>query len=476
MQISNLHRVSDYEWLIPKHDAMNTDALIIGSQKLVETMDETVYRQLKNVASLPGIIDKAIVLPDAHAGYGFPIGCVAAFDKNDGIVSLGGVGYDINCGVRMITTNLIYQDIEKKVETLLKAFYKAVPCGVGTNGKMSLTKKELAALLEEGARWVVKNRGMGTEDDLEYIEDGGEIAGADIGALSEEAIKREKFQLGTLGSGNHYLELQVVEEVFDIEKARIFGLFKNQVVVTFHTGSRGLGHQIGTDYLKVFADASRKYKLNPSDKELLYVPAASDEGKRYLGAVRAATNFAFANRQVIGHMVTEVFNEIVKDVETNIMYDIGHNTIKEEWHKVGSSRHLALVHRKGSTRNFAPRMSELSKPYLMSGQPVIVGGSMGTSSYVMVGREESTEKTFSSTVHGAGRAESRNSVKNQMDYDTLVHELAQKHIILKAKSREGALEEAPSAYKDIEDVIQSISKASLSNKVARLRPIGVMKG
>jgi tRNA-splicing ligase RtcB (3'-phosphate/5'-hydroxy nucleic acid ligase) len=476
MQIKNLHRVSDYEWLIPRHGEMNVDGVIIGSQKLIEEMDDNVYKQLKNVASLPGILEKAIALPDAHSGYGFPIGCVACFDKSDGIVSVGGVGFDINCGVRMVTTNLIYQDIEKKVETLLKAFYKAIPCGVGAAGKISLSKKDLMDVLQQGARWVIKNRGMGREDEMDYLEDGGELEGADPYAVSEEALKREKNQLGTLGSGNHYVELQIVDEVFDIEKARVFGLFKNQVVVSLHTGSRGLGHQVGTDYIKVFSDAARKYGIKVKDRELLYVPAASDEGKRYLGAVRAASNFAFANRQVISYYIHDVFNDVIKDVETNTMYDVGHNTIKEETHKIGTSRRQVLVHRKGSTRNFSGKMQEISRPYRVSGQPVIVGGSMGTASYVLVGREESIAKTFASTVHGAGRVMSRHQAKDSFDFDHLSKELAKKHIILKAKSREGALEEAPEAYKDIEEVIQSISKAGLSQRVARLKPIGVMKG
>ena len=476
MQLKNLHRVSDYEWLLPKHEDMNVDGLIIGSQSIVEEMDEAVYRQLKDVASLPGILDKAIALPDAHSGYGFPIGCVAAFDKTDGIVSVGGVGFDINCGVRMITTNLIAQDIEKKVETLMKYFYKMIPCGVGAAGKLVLTKKEVRDVLVEGAGWLIKNKGIGKIDELDYIEDGGCVPGADPDAVSEEAVRREKNQLGTLGSGNHYVELQVVEEVFDIEKARVFGLFKNQVVATFHTGSRGFGHQIGMDFLKIFAEAAPKYKINIKNRELLYVPASSPEAKRYLAAVQCASNFAFANRQVIGHTIHEIFNEIIKDVDTNTMYDIGHNTIKEEIHKVGASRHAALVHRKGSTRNFAGKMPGIPKPYKVTGQPVIVGGSMGTASYVLCGKEESLEKTFASTIHGAGRALSRHKAKESFTFESLSAELDKKGIYLKAKSREGALEEAPGAYKDIEEVIQSITKANLSQRVARLRPIGVMKG
>lgn len=476
MQLKYLHRVSDYEWLLPKQDKMNVDGVIIGSRSIIEGMDDNVYQQLKNVASLPGIVGKAIALPDAHSGYGFPIGCVAAFDKSDGIVSVGGVGFDINCGVRMVTTNLIYQDIEKKVESLMKAFFKAVPCGVGATGRLTLSKSEVIDVLEQGASWVIKKKGYGKEDELDYIEDNGFIEGANPDYVSEEAIKRERNQLGTLGSGNHYLELQIVDEVFDIEKARVFGLFKNQVVVTFHTGSRGLGHQVGTDYLKVFANAQKKHGINIKDKELLYVPAGSDEGKRFLGAVKAASNFAFANRQVISHYIHEVFNDVIKDVETNTMYDVGHNTIKEEVHKIGSARKQLLIHRKGSTRSFTGKLHDVNRPYKVSGQPVIVGGSMATASYVLAGRDEAAEKTFSSTVHGAGRVMSRTKAKGAKSFDELVKELAKKNIFLKAKNKDEVLEEGPHAYKDIEEVVTSISKSGLSQRVARLKPIGVMKG
>ncbi len=476
MQLKSLHRVSDYEWLIPRHGDMNVDGLIIGSRSIVESMDETVYQQLKNVASLPGILEKAIVLPDAHSGYGFPNGCVAVFDAKEGIVSVGGVGFDINCGVRLVTTNLIYQDIEKKVDTLMKAFFRTIPCGVGSLGKLSLSRKEIKDVLLEGAKWVIKNRGMGKEDELDFIEDNGYLSGADPDAVSEEALKRGKNQLGTLGSGNHYLELQVVDEVFDIEKARVFGLFKNQVVVSFHTGSRGLGYQIGMDYLALFSQASDKFNVSIKDRELLYAPVNSDEGRRFLGAVRSASNFAFANRQVISHAIHGVFNDIIKDVDTNTMYDLGHNTIKEEIHKIGASKVKVLVHRKGTTRNFSGKLAEISRPYRVSGQPVIVGGSMGTYSYVLAGREEAIEKTFGSTVHGAGRAMPRQEAKKITDFEHLYQDLLKKNIYLKTKSKEGVLEEAPYAYKDIEEVVQSISKSGLSHRVARLKPIGVVKG
>ncbi|MGA2142719.1 MAG: RtcB family protein [Brevinematales bacterium] len=466
MQLNSLHRVSDYEWMIPRQDAMLVDGVIIGSRLIVEAMDEAVYSQLKKVASLPGILEKAIVLPNAHAGTGFPVGCVAAFDLKEGVIFIEGALYDYNCGERLVTTNLIYQDIEKKVDTLIKAFFKIIPTGAMTQGKISLSRKELRDMMSEGAKWVITNRGMGKEDELEYIEDNGFAPGADPDFVSEEAIKKEKNNLGTLGGSNHYLELQVVDEVFDIEKARVFGLFKNQVVVTFHAGSRGLGHQIGLDYQSLFRS------MNP---EAVHLLSESEEGKRYMGAVRAASNYAFANRQVISHAVHNVFNDIIKDVDTNTMYDLGHNTIKEEVHKIGSSKRPVLVHRRGATRSFSGKMQEISRPYRVSGQPVIVGGSMGTYSYVLSGREESIERTFASTVHGTGRAMTPEDAKKLSDFEVINEDLLKKNIFLKTKNKELALEEAPYAYKDIEEIVQSISKSGLSQRVARLKPIGVIK-
>jgi tRNA-splicing ligase RtcB len=476
MDLKKLYRVSDYEWDIPKSGKMNVDGYIIASQKLIKEMDDTVYNQLVNVASLPGIVYRAIGLPDAHSGYGFPIGGVAAFDMSNGVVCVGGVGFDINCGVRTVTTNLIYQDIEKKVESLLKEFYKAIPAGVGSKGKVSISKKDLFDLLTDGAKWLIENRGMGKKEDLDFIEDYGCLSGALPDALSPEALKREKNQLGTLGSGNHYVEIQIVDEIFDIERARVYGLFKNQVVVTIHSGSRGLGHQVGTDFLKIFAKAAKKYGIEVPERELASVPISSPEGQQYIGAVKAASNFAFANRQAIGYAVHKVFNDVIKDVDTNVMYDIGHNTLKEEEHRIGSTRRNVLVHRKGSTRNFPGRMVSANMPYRVSGLPVIVGGSMGTYTYIMSGSEESMAKTFGSTIHGAGREMSRTKAKSKFDYDTMQAELMEKGVHLKVKDKLSAVEEAPGAYKDIEEVIKSINKSGISIRVARLKPIGVIKG
>jgi len=468
MQLNSLHRVSDYEWMIPKQDEMNVDGIIIGSRLIVESMEELVYFQLKKVASLPGILEKAVALPNANAGIGFPVGSAAAFDLKEGVIFIDGMSYDFNCGERLVTTNLIYQDIEKKVDNLIKAFFKIIPTGSQTPGKISLSRKELKDLMSEGARWVINNRGLGKEDEIEYIEDSGFISGADPDAVSDEALKKEKNNLGTLGGGNHFLELQVVDEVFDIEKARVYGLFKNQVVVCFHAGSRSLGYQIGIDYQTLFREQK---KGGPP-----YVPFDSEEGRRYLGAVRCASNYAFANRQVISNAVHNVFNDIIKDVDTNTMYDLGHNTIKEELHKIGSSKRTVLIHRKGCTRSFSGKMPEITRPYRVCGQPVIIGGSMGTYSYVLAGREEAIERTFASTVHSSGRAMTPDKAKKLANFDAINEELLKKNIFLKTRNKELAVEEAPYAYKDIEEVVQSISKSGLSQRVARLKPIGVIKG
>lgn len=476
MDIRKLYRISDYEWSIQKTGAMNVDALIVGSQELVENMDDAVYEQLTHAAGLPGIVDRIIALPDAHAGYGFPIGGVAAFDPSEGVICPGAVGYDINCGVRIVTTNLIFQDIEKKVDSLIREFYKVIPSGVGAKGKIALTKKELSELTAQGASWVIKNRGLGKVDDLNYIEDGGVAEGADPGAVSEEGLQREKNQLGTLGAGNHYVELQIVEEIFDIERARVFGLFKNQVVVSFHTGSRGLGHQVCTDYTRLANRYAAVNKLPVPNRELAYFRPDSPEGRNYLGAMRAATNYAFANRQVISHAIDQVLNNVIKDVDTNIMYDIGHNTLKFETHRVGASRRDLLVYRKGSTRSFPGRAQGVMKPYRVTGQPVIVGGSMGDFSYILAGTEEAMLKTFGSTVHGAGRTMSRTAAKKAVTPEHLAEELKKLGVSIKVKNRAAVVDEAPEAYKNIDEVIKSVSKPNISIRVARLRPIGVIKG
>jgi tRNA-splicing ligase RtcB len=476
MILKHLHRVSDYEWLYPKSGSMLVDGLLIGSEDILATVEEVVLHQITHIASLPGVADRVIALPNVNKGAGFPSGCVAAFDRANGVVVLSGIGRDINCGIRMVTTNLIAQDIEKKSETLIREFYKAIPCGSTGLSRINLSRKDLAEIFVQGARWVIENRGMGKPEELDFIEDGGVVEGGNPEVLSEEVYKREKHHIGTLGNGSHYLELQVVEEVFDIERARAFGLFKNQVVVTFQAGSRSVGEQVYQEYSEIFKKSSKKYDHPVKSPELYYLPSSSDEGKAYIGAVRAAMNYGYANRQAIGHSIHQVFNDVIKDVDTNTMYDLGHHTLTDEVHKVGPSRAHQLVHRNGCCRNFIGHISGIARPYSVSGQPVIIGGSMGSASYVMAGREESLEKTFGTTVHGSGRIVPSDLAREKFSPGDLARDLEAKGIYLKIRDRERISEDAPEAYRDIEEVARTINKSGLSLRVARLRPIGVMRG
>lgn len=477
MELKKLEKISEVEWLIPKHGDMNVNARIIANKRLVEEMDDMVYTQIVNVASLPGIVGEALVLPDAHWGYGFPIGAVAAFDPNEGgVVTVGGVGFDINCGVRTMTTNLTYKDVKEKIKELVDKLFVRVPSGLGSKGEIYLSNKEAKEVMVKGARWVIE-RGYGIPEDLEYIENGGVIEGADPEAVSPRAIERERDQMGTLGSGNHYLEVQIVEEVYDEAVAKVFGLFKDQVVITFHCGSRGFGHQIGTDYLKTLSEASRKYGIKIREKELVAAPINSQEGRRYISAVKCGINFAFANRQVIAHLIRQTVQEVFgKEVVVKTLYDIGHNTLKEEEHIVDGKLKKLIVHRKGSTRGFGPGRKEIPEAYRNVGQPIIVGGSMGTPTYILVGTSLAMKKTFGSTVHGAGRTMSRNQATKSWRGEQIVEDLMKKGIYVRAKSLSGVAEEAPQAYKNIDEVIESITMSGVSKKVAKLKPIGNIKG
>ncbi len=476
MDLSKLRRINDYEWEIPKQGEMNVPGRIFGMKRVVEEMDEKVYEQCSNVACLPGIVKASLVMPDGHWGYGFPIGGVAAFDPDEGgVVSVGGVGFDINCGVRTMISNLTERDVRPKIKELVDELFRTVPAGLGSRGEIVLTRAQVNEVLTEGARWVVE-QGYGTEDDLEYTEENGRVEGADPSAVSETAIKRERGQVGTLGSGNHYLEVQVVDEIYDERAANAFGLFEGQVVITFHCGSRALGHQIGTDYLKVLAEASRKYGIKIREKELVCAPINSPEGQKYFAAVCCAINYAFANRQVIAHLARKAFSKIFPGEDLKTLYDIGHNTCKIEEHEVDGKKKRLYVHRKGSTRAFGPGRKELPLKYRSVGQPVIIGGSMGSCSYILVGTEESMVKAFGSTCHGAGRRMSRTQAKKKFWGEQVIRRLAQKGIYVRAHSMPGVAEEAPEAYKDVNEVIESVHHAILSTKVARLRPIGNIKG
>ena len=476
MELSKLHKEKDYEWTISKSGDMKVPAVIYASQELVEEMDDKVYEQIANVAALPGIERAAIGMPDAHWGYGFPIGGVAAFDpKGGGVVSVGGVGFDVNCGVRTLKTDMMLTDMKPRLSEFAQSLFRTVPAGVGSRGQISLNRKEVNQVLVNGAEWVVK-KGYGTEEDLEYTEDRGKVSGGNPDAISETALKRERKQVGTLGSGNHYLEIQYVDEIYDPVTAKQFGMSQNQVVITIHCGSRALGHQVGTDYLKTLAEASRKYGIPIRERELVCAPIDSKEGKKYFSAVNCAINYAFANRQVICHLVRKTFEKTFPSQKIKMLYDVGHNTCKVEKHMVHGEEKTLYVHRKGATRAFGPGRSELSAAYQSIGQPVIVGGTMGTASYILVGTESGEEKAFASVCHGAGRRMSRNAAKKRYRGDQLKKELEERGILVFGHSMPGLAEEAPEAYKDVTAVIEAIHRAGLARKVLRVRPLACIKG
>jgi len=473
--MKDLDKISDFEWLYPKRGLMNSNVRFFCSQEILENMDQSVLDQAINVAHLPGIVGDVIILPDAHWGYGFPIGSIAAFGE-EGVVTVGGVGFDINCGVRTLKTNLNYHNLSKKdIEKLAMKLFESVPAGLGKDGKIKLSRKELNKVVVEGAKWCLEN-GFAIDEDVEFTEENGSIEGAVVDYVSEEAIEREKGQIGTLGSGNHYLEVQVVEEIFNNNIADVYGLFEGQVVVTIHCGSRGFGHQINTDFLKIFRESIEKYKINVKEKELLCAPIQSKEGQMYLGAVRCAINYAFANRQIITHLVRNTMKRVFKESEVSVLYDVAHNTVKEEIHTIEGRKERVFVHRKGSTRGFGPNAIGIPEKYSKVGQPVIIGGSMGTYSYILAGTELAMEKTFGSTIHGAGRALSRNQAKKNFPYEKVVKQLEMKGIKLVSSSKQGVSEEAPQAYKDIDIVVRSISSSGISLKVAKLKPIISIKG
>ncbi|NPA49300.1 MAG: RtcB family protein [Thermodesulfobacteria bacterium] len=476
MEIKSLVQISEYEWEIPKKGAMNVPGRIFASRKLLEEMDEKVREQVTNVACLPGIVKASIAMPDAHWGYGFPIGGVGAFDPEaGGVISVGGVGYDISCGVRCLRTGLKKEEVEPYLEELIDTLFRTVPAGVGSEGKIKLSINQLDEVLVGGARWAVA-KGYGLPEDLEYIEEKGCLPGADPSCVSIEAKKRQYRQIGTLGSGNHYLEVQYVAEIYDAEAAEAFGLSPGDVIVSIHCGSRALGHQIATDYLKVLAKAAKKYGIPIREKELVCAPILSPEGERYYRAMACGVNCALANRQVITHLVREVFAEVIPEARVTVLYDISHNTCKIEEHAVNGKRKKLYVHRKGATRAWGPGRPELPARYQKVGQPVIIGGSMGTASYILVGTTEGEEKAFGSACHGAGRTMSRHQALKRWRADQIIEALRKKGIIVRAKSKRGLVEEAPEAYKDVSAVVEVAHKAGLARKVAKVLPMGCIKG
>ena len=476
MDINRLTRVSDHEWHVSPHGAMRVPGVIYASERLIRDMDDKVYEQVCNVATLPGIVQASYAMPDAHWGYGFPIGGVAAFDPEEGgVVSAGGVGFDISCGVRTLHSGLRREDLESDKRALADLLYAHIPAGLGSTGAIRLDARQMDAMLSGGAQWAVE-QGWGNHEDLARIEEQGRMRGARPDAVSEQAKKRQRAEMGTLGSGNHYLELQCVEAVFDRAAAEAFGLRVGDVVISIHCGSRGLGHQIGTDYLKRMTVAAASHGLTLPDRELACAPLDSELGEAYLGAMRAGINCALANREILTHLTRLAFAQIYPKADLRLLYDVSHNTCKVEDHEVGGRRRRLFVHRKGATRAFGPGHPELPEALRETGQPVLIGGTMGTGSYVLVGTGEGERRSFSSACHGAGRAMSRHQATRQWQGRQVVDQLAREGIVIRSPSMRGVAEEAPGAYKDVTAVVDASEAAGLARKVAHLRPMVCVKG
>jgi tRNA-splicing ligase RtcB len=487
----NIRKIDNYRFEIPpsyQSEAMKrldlrmkVPGLIYADEAMMATIiQDNSPDQVANVATLPGIVRYSYAMPDIHHGYGFAIGGVAAFDEREGIISPGGVGYDINCGVRLLRSDLTFDDVKPKIDKLVNAMFNNVPSGVGSEGRVRLSKEEIDWVLASGARWAVEN-GYGWPEDLEVIEENGCIEGADPDQVSNTAKKRGAPQLGTLGAGNHFLEIQRVEEIFDREAAEAFGITAvNQVTVMIHTGSRGCGHQICTDYLDVMRRANKKYGIPLVDRELSCAPGDSPEGRQYFTAMKCGANFAWANRQLINHWVRDSFASVYKkpaeELGLRLIYDIAHNMAKLEEHEIDGRKKRFYVHRKGATRAFGPGHPEIPEKYRAVGQPVLIPGDMGTASYLLAGTKQAMTETFGSSCHGAGRRLSRHAAIKQNPADKIISELESKGIYLQAKSRRVISEEAPEAYKDINEVVEISHRAGIAKKVARLRPLGVVKG
>jgi tRNA-splicing ligase RtcB len=474
MNLRQLVRKSDTEWWIPRTGRMRVPGILLATADLLHDMDDKVAEQVANVAALPGIVTAAFALPDAHWGYGFPIGGVAAFaPEAGGVVSAGGVGFDISCGVRTLRTGLSVDEVRPRLEALADALFRLVPCGVGSTSRIALRPADLEELMVGGAGWAVA-QGHGDRADLAFMEEQGCVAGAAPDAVSAEAKHRQRDQLGTLGSGNHYLEVQAVAEIHDEAIARAYGLRAGEVVLSVHCGSRGLGHQIGTDYLKTMLAEAKTRGIDLPERELACAPLDSPSGRNYLGAMRAAINCALANREVITHFAREAFAEIFPTASLTLLYDVSHNTCKEELHEVDGSPRRLFVHRKGATRAFGPGHPELPAAYRPVGQPVLVGGSMGTASYVLAGTDQGP--AFASAVHGAGRVLSRHAATRRWQGKSIVRDLGSRGIVLRSPSLRGLAEEAPGAYKDIDRVIDAAAAVGLAVKVAKLVPLACVKG
>ncbi|PTD93834.1 RNA-splicing ligase RtcB [archaeon SCG-AAA382B04] len=478
MKKEKLKKISDLTWEIPQNtkDCMNVPGRIYLSDELVNIVEEDTYEQISNMACLPGVQKYSLAMPEAHLGYGFPIGGVAAIDINDGVISPGGVGFDINCGVRVLKTNLTVDEVKDKSKNLIDKLFQKVPSGVGSESKLNLNKKQLNEVIEKGAQWAVKE-GYGEEEDYEHCEEKGKFDAADSSKVSKKAKNRGIPQLGTLGSGNHFLEVQYVDEIIDQEAAQAFGLKEDQVTVMVHTGSRGFGHQVCTDYVNKLEKATKNYGIKIPDKQLACAPTDSSEAKNYFAAMACGANYAWANRQVITHWVREAFkNFFNQKTELKLIYDVAHNVAKKETHKVNGKNKDLLVHRKGATRAFGPEHPEIPDKYSSVGQPVMIPGNMGAPSFVLKGTKFAMENTFGSTCHGAGRKMSRTQAKKEYWGGTVQDKLSKKGIYVRATHGSIIAEEAPGAYKDPTKVVDVAHDVGISKKVARLQPMGVAKG
>ena len=476
MDLALFERKSEYEWHIRPFGNMRVPGVIFAGEQLMREMDAKVYEQVTNVAMLPGIVKASFAMPDAHWGYGFPIGGVAAFDAAEGgVVSAGGVGFDISCGVRTLLTGLRVADIDAVKERLADELYRHIPAGLGSTGAIRLDAAGMDAMLKGGARWAV-NHGFGETADLARIEEGGSMQGADPEQVSDQAKKRQRDEMGTLGSGNHYLEVQLVSDVYAPDIAAAFGVHEGDIVVSIHCGSRGLGHQIGTEFLKRMVIAAPGHGIALPDRELACAPLDSRLGREYLGAMRAAINCALANRQILTHLTRQVFAKVLPQARLPLLYDVSHNTCKVEDHLVDGEKRTLHVHRKGATRAFGPGHPELPPDLSEAGQPVLIGGSMGTSSYILAGTGQGMEQAFGSACHGAGRAMSRHQALRNWDGRHVVDDLAGHGILIRSPSMRGVAEEAPGAYKDVSAVVDSADQAGLARKVARVKPLVCIKG
>jgi tRNA-splicing ligase RtcB len=476
MKVNKPTQIAESTWRIDPSGEMRVPAILYADAELIDAMDLKVFEQVSNVAMLPGIVQAAYAMPDAHWGYGFPIGGVAAFDpERGGVISAGGVGFDISCGVRTLHTGLTREQLQPVKKRLADELSRYIPAGVGSKGHIHLSHKQMREMLRGGALWAVE-QGYGEPADLQRTEELGCMAGADPDAVSERAMKRQQDEMGTLGSGNHYLEVQLVTGIYDAGAASGFGLKENDVLVSIHCGSRGLGHQIGTEFLQSMAQSAGKHGIRLPDRELACAPLGSELGQDYLGAMRAGVNCALANRQILTHLTRQVFEAVLPKAELRLLYDISHNTCKQEEHEVNGQKLQLFVHRKGATRSLGPGHPSLPVGLREVGQPVLIGGSMGTASYILAGTAESEQLAFSSSCHGAGRAMSRRAAIKHWRGREVVKELETRGILIRSPSMRGVAEEAPLAYKDVSRVVDSADRVGLSKKVARLEPLVCIKG